>query len=46
MISIFHDRTSHDEKVAHMTSDYIDQTRELITRINTAKDKKLQKMKR
>jgi NTE family protein len=35
----FHDRTSYDEKVAHMTSDYIDLARELIRRINTAKDK-------
>lgn len=33
----FHDKTVYDEKVAHMTSDYIDMARELIKRINAAK---------
>jgi NTE family protein len=32
----FHDKTKYDEKVAHMTSDYIDMVRELLTRINSA----------
>ena len=31
----FHDKTKYDEKVAHMTSDYIDMARELLTRINS-----------
>jgi NTE family protein len=35
----FHDKTVYDEKVAHMTSDYIDMTRELIKRINAVKVK-------
>jgi NTE family protein len=33
----FHDKTVYDEKVAHMTSDYIEMARELIKRINAAK---------
>jgi NTE family protein len=33
----FHDKTVYDEKVAHMTSDYIDMARELIKRLNAAK---------
>jgi NTE family protein len=35
----FHDRTPYDEKVAHMTSDYIDMARELLKIINAAKDR-------
>jgi NTE family protein len=33
----FHDKTKYDEKVAHMTSDYIDLARELIKRLEAAK---------
>jgi NTE family protein len=39
----FHDKTVYDEKVAHMTSDYIDMARELIKRINGAKARILDK---
>lgn len=35
----FHDKTKYDEKVAHMTSDYIDMARELLTRIGAASNK-------
>jgi NTE family protein len=35
----FHDKTKYDEKVAHMTSDYIDMARELLGRMNTARNK-------
>jgi NTE family protein len=34
----FHDKTKYDEKVAHMTSDYIDMARELIKRMDAAKN--------
>jgi hypothetical protein len=35
----FHDKTKYDEKVAHMTSDYIDMARELLTRIGAASNR-------
>jgi NTE family protein len=35
----FHDKTKYDEKVVHMTSDYIDMARELLSRMNTARNK-------
>jgi NTE family protein len=35
----FHDKTKYDEKVAHMTSDYIDMARELLGRMDAARDK-------
>jgi NTE family protein len=35
----FHDKTKYDEKVAHMASDYIDMARELLGRMNTARNK-------
>lgn len=38
----FHDKTNYDEKVAHMTSDYIDMAREQLTRIGAASNKILE----
>ena len=35
----FHDKTKYDEKVAHMTSDYIDMARELLMKIGAARNK-------
>jgi NTE family protein len=41
----FHDKTKYDEKVAHMTSDYIDMARELLSRMNTARNKIIEQRK-
>jgi predicted acylesterase/phospholipase RssA len=41
----FHDKTKYDEKVAHMTSDYIDMARELLGRMNTARNKIMEQEK-
>jgi NTE family protein len=43
---LFHDRTRYDEKVAHIISDYIDTSKQLVNAINTVSNpsekKKLQ----
>ena len=41
----FHDKTKYDEKVAHMTSDYIDMARELLGIMNTARNKIMEQKK-
>jgi hypothetical protein len=41
----FHDKTKYDEKVAHMTSDYIDMVRELLRRMNAARNKIIEQKK-
>jgi hypothetical protein len=41
----FHDKTKNNEKVVHMTSDYIDMARELLSRMNTARNKIIEQRK-
>jgi hypothetical protein len=41
----FHDKTKYDEKIVHMNSDYIDMARELLSRMNAARNKIMKQRK-